>query len=177
MIETAPKPDTRQSAALAAAIKKALQRRHFCVLATSSPNGVPHAVGVQYEFVNGYLYFITFEESKKVRNIRQNAKVAVSIPVPKYPLAPPFSIQFQGTAVLMAPNDPEILSLLKDGKLKKITGHGVLDQPGGCFIRVTPGRRIHSYGLGIPALTLLRDVSHGDRTVLFSELAAKGDPQ
>jgi hypothetical protein len=45
------------------------------------------------------------------------------------------------------------------------TGQGVLKQPGGCFLKVQPARKIHTYGIGIPALTLLRDVSHGDRTV------------
>ncbi len=168
MIEEAPKPDTKQSA-LASAVKKALQRRHFCVLATASPDGIPHAVGVQYEYVNGHLYFITFEATKKVRNIRRNQNVAVAIPVPKYPMAPPFSVQFQGIAKILEPQDPEIISLLEHGKLKHITGHGVLNQPGGCFLKVTPCRKIHTYGLSIPVLTLLRDVSHGDRMLLLNE--------
>jgi hypothetical protein len=174
MTAMAGKSIRKESTRLAAQVKKAILHRHFCVLATASPDGIPHAVGVQYDFVGGYLYFITYEDTKKVRNIRGNPNVAVSIPVAKYPLAPPFSVQFQGTAIILAPDDSEILALLKSGKLKKITGHGVLKQPGGCFIQVTPGRKIHAYGLGIPALTLLRDVSHGDRSVTFEELAAVG---
>lgn len=153
---------------------KTIARHHYCTLATSTPNGKPHVVGVQYDFVDGHLYFITYKNTKKVRNISLNQNVAVCIPVPKYPLAPPLSIQFQGTATILEPQDAEIISLLESGKLKKITGHGVLNQPEGCFLKVTPKRKIHTYGLGIPALTLLRDVSHGDRSVSLHEPSPTG---
>ncbi|MFW2335916.1 hypothetical protein, partial [Ilumatobacter sp.] len=56
------------------------------------------------------------------------------------------------------------------GRLKKITSHGELDEPNGVFIAITPGRRIHSYGLGVPILDLMRDPVHnGPRSVLVGE--------
>jgi hypothetical protein len=55
------------------------------------------------------------------------------------------------------------------GELKKITSHGELDHPDGCFVRITPLRRITTYGLGMSLLTLIRDPLHAGGSV---ELAA-----
>jgi len=163
------RPNDARAASLAKKVRKIIAKHGFCSLATVSPDGAPHVVGVNYKYVNGHLYFITYESSKKARNIRSNPKVAIHIAVRQYPLhdlfGPPFSVQFSGTATILSPEDPEIVELLESGKLKSITGHGVLKQPGGCFLKVQPARKIHTYGIGIPALTLIRDVSHGDRTV------------
>lgn len=151
-------------------VEKAITRHHFCTLATSTPDGRPHAVAIQYCFVEGRLYVVTGGPSKKVRNIRSNPHVAVTIPVRKYPVGPPFSVQFQGTAEILWRDDPEIMRLIDSGKLKAITGMGVLKEPGLAFVKVKPARRINSYGLGIPLRQLLRNASHGDRSVLFDEL-------
>jgi general stress protein 26 len=151
-------------------VEKALARQHFCTLATAAPDGLPHSVAIQYAYVDGHLYFVTGGPSKKARNIRSNPHVAVTIPVRKYPFGPPFSVQFRGTAEILWPDDPEIVRLIDNGKLKAITGLGVLKEPGICFLRVKPARRIHTYGLGIPLRELLRAPSQGDRTVLFDEL-------
>ena len=150
------------------AIMKQLARSSWCTLATASANGEPHVVGVNYAFTGGHLYFLTAATAKKVRNIRENAYVAVCIPVRKYPMGPPFTIQFQGVATVLEPDDPEITSLLKAGKLKEITRHGIMNKaPDGRFIKLRPAQRIHTYGLGIPILTLIRDVTRGDRTVVI----------
>ncbi len=49
---------------------------------------------VIYVMVDGMLYINTLESSVKVRNIRQNPRVAVSIPARKLPFFPPFRVQF-----------------------------------------------------------------------------------
>jgi nitroimidazol reductase NimA-like FMN-containing flavoprotein (pyridoxamine 5'-phosphate oxidase superfamily) len=154
---------------LAKQVQKEMVRRSFCTLATAGADGAPHAVGVNYEFVGGHLYFATGESSKKMHNIRQNPRVAVFIPVRKYPMGPPFSIQFQGTATILSRDEPEIVGLLKAGKLKKITRFGVLEkEPDACFLKVKPAEKVHTYGLGIPLLTLIRNTAQGDRTVDFN---------
>jgi hypothetical protein len=66
-------------------------------------------------------------------------------------------VQFQGVAEILALDDPEIVRLHQSGRLKAITSHGELEHPGGCFVRITPAGRIHTYGLGMPLLRLLRD--------------------
>ena len=44
--------------------------------------GVPLAVGLLYEAVGTRLYALVGEDSVKARNVRQNPRVAVSVPVP-----------------------------------------------------------------------------------------------
>ena len=152
---------------LAMQVQREIVRRSFCTLATADADGAPHAVGINYAFVDGHLYLASGRLTKKVRNIRQNPRVAVFIPVRKYPMGPPWSIQFQGMATVLSHDDPEIAGLRKAGKLKNITRFGVMEKVGadGCFLKVKPARKIHTYGLGIPLLTVLRDTSQGDRTV------------
>jgi len=134
-----------------------------------------------YKFVNGSLYFATGTSTKKARNIKENPNVAVHIFVRRYavPLGPPDSLQFSGVAEILSRDDPEIVSLLNAGKLKTITGYGVLKEPDLCFLKVTPSRRMHTYGIGVPLLQLLRDVANADRTVTLNEPSAigKGGPK
>ena len=141
------------------------------MLATSSAGNRPHAVGLLYAAVDLTLYVLVASDSVKARNIRQNPKVAVSIPVRKYPFAPPMAVQFQGNAELLAPDDPEIVRLAEAeaGRLRRIAGLGAGDKPGACFVRVTPGRRIASDGIGVPLRRLLRDVTAGARSVEITD--------
>src|SRR6266508_676166 len=162
-------PETKEHSPSPEAIKREIVRRSFCTLATASADGAPHAVGINYAFLDGHLYLATSPLSKKVHNIRQNPRVAVFIPVRKYPMGPPWSIQFQGTATVLSREDPEIVGLLKAGKLKQITRFGVLDkEPDVCFLKVKPAKKIHTYGLGIPLRPTLRHTAQGDRAVHFA---------
>src|SRR3954468_15019447 len=88
-------------------IQRATERGSFCTLATSSAANRPHVVGVLYCLVEGALYIATLAGSVKVRNIKQNERVAVCTPVRRYPIGPPFSVQFQGTAVVLPTGDPQ----------------------------------------------------------------------
>ncbi len=117
-----------------------------------------------YAVVDGVLYVSTLEGSKKARNIRENPQVAVCIPVRRYPVAPPFLVQFGAMAEILSAQDPTIVALLQARRLRKITGHGALDDPGACILRITPARRVFTYGIGVPLRTLLRDPTHADRT-------------
>ena len=106
----------------------------------------------------------TSGSSKKARNIGGNPRVAVCIPVHRYPMAPPFLVQFGGTAEILSAQQPTIAELLEVGQLKKITAHGELDDPDACFLRITPDRTVHTYGIGIPLRTVLRDPIHASAT-------------
>ena len=45
---------------------------------------------------------------------------------------------------------------LDAGDLKAITSHGELDLPDGCFVRIALPDRVHTYGIGMPLLELVR---------------------
>jgi general stress protein 26 len=144
-------------------VRRAIAKHSFCTLATSSGNR-PHVVGVLYAPVDGALYVSTLQSSKKAQNIRDNPRVAVCIPVRRYPMAPPFLVQFRATAELLGNQDPTVVHLVRARRLKKITGHGELDDPENCFVRIVPDRTVHTYGIGVPLRTLLRDPLHASRT-------------
>lgn len=177
---TQPATQTRsapQSRTTPEKLKPIIARRHFCTLATASASGAPHIVGVTYQYVDDHLYIATGAPSKKARNIRENPRVAVHIPVRQYPFGPPWSIQFQGTASVLDNDDPEIVRLLESGKialppllperLKKITRFGIIKEPDGCFLKVKPARKIHTYGVGLSLREVFRDLAHADRTVIM----------
>jgi hypothetical protein len=146
--------------------RRAIDRRAFATLATTSPAGAPHVAGVLYDAVSVdpadvaagvVLYVSTSLASRKARNVAANPKVAVCIPVRRLPVGPPSSIQFQGRAELLALDDPDVTRLARAGELKGITSHGELELDGGCVVRITPSRRLHTYGLGLSLRALLRD--------------------
>lgn len=145
-------------------IRRAIARRSFCTLATSSAENRPLVVGVLYAVVDELLYVSTLSTSAKVRNISENDRVALCIPVRRYPVGPPFSVQFQARAEVHAIEDPEVSELLQAGRLKRITSHGELDDPAACMLKISPGPRVATYGLGVPLRELLRDPIHASRS-------------
>jgi hypothetical protein len=131
-----------------------------------SPAGHPHAAGVSYCAVDERLYVNTHRASRKARNVAADGRVGVVIPVRRLPVGPPFNVQFQGTAALLAQDDPEITALLARGELRGIVSHGELDEPDGCFMRIEPTRRIHTYGIGVSVIAVARDPLHnGPRSI------------
>lgn len=140
-----------------ALIRKALAKRHYAVLATVSPAGRPHAAGVLYDVAGRSLYVSTDLAGRKGRNLAAGSHVGVTIPVRRAPVGPPSAVQFQGTAELLALDDPHLLDLVAQGELKTVTGHGELEREGACFVRITPGATLHTYGLGMSLWRLIRE--------------------
>ncbi|MEZ5406637.1 MAG: pyridoxamine 5'-phosphate oxidase family protein [Acidimicrobiales bacterium] len=140
-----------------ALVERAIGRRSFCVLGTVSPAGRPHAAGVIYTSVDDDLWVSMDRSSRKARNIAANRHVHVQIPVRRGPVGPPSSIQFAATAELFGPDDPEVRRLMAQHRLKKVTGHGELERPDAALVRIRPDRVLHTYGLGLSLLKLIRD--------------------
>lgn len=142
-------------ARLRRAVEKALVKQSFMTLATVSTGQRPHAAGVLYVAVDGSLYVNTNVHSRKARNIAANGDVAACIPVRRLPVGPPSTIIFQGSAEVLGRQDENLRELLETDRLKGITSHGELDDPDNWFVRITPGGRIHTFGLGVPLRTLV----------------------
>lgn len=151
-------PTSPPAAPSADAVRAAIAKRSFATLATTSSAQRPHAAGVLYADVDGVLYVSTLRSSRKARNIAANPHVFVSIPVRRVPFgAPPSTIQFAATAELLAVDHPDVARLAAAGRLRAITGHGELELPDGCVLRITPGRTIHTYGLGMSLRALAKN--------------------
>ncbi len=148
---------------------KAVAKRSFCMLATASPSGRPHVAGVLYQAIGTTLYVNMSRDSRKARNVADNPYVAVSIPIRRLPVGgPPSTVQFQGRAEILGFDDPDIVRMVGAGELGNITGHGELDHPDGCFVRITPLRRITTYGLGMSLLKLIRDPLHAGGSIALT---------
>ena len=161
-------PTQPASPALEAKILATINKKSFCTLATTSPAGRPHVAGVVYEVVDSVVWIHASRSSRKARSIAVNPHVAICIPYRRLPAGPPFTIHFQATAELVDMDAPRVTSLLDQGELKSISGHGALEMPDGCFIAVRPGERGHSYGPGAKTLDLIRDpLNSGARTFDF----------
>lgn len=136
-------------AALRAAVAQVIANNSFCTLATSSADNRPHVAGVLYALVGRDLYINTDTTSRKARNIAENPRVAVCIPVQVDPQAPPYTASLQGTAAILRNDDPEIVRLVADRSLTAVTSHGELERPGTCFVKISPGPRVATYGIGV----------------------------
>ncbi len=139
-------------------IRAAIAKRSFATLGTTSPQHRPHAAAVLYAAVDDVLYVSTIRSSRKARNIATNPHVYVSIPVRRIPFgAPPSTIQFAATAELLPVDHPEVATLVRAERLSAITGHGELDLPGGCIVRIVPGQTVHTYGIGMSLRALAKN--------------------
>ena len=147
-----------------------LDRRSYAVIASTSETGRSHSAGVIYARGGHDLFFSTMRSSRKARNIAANGHVGVTIPVRRVPVGgPPSAIMFQARAELLEPTDPTLLDRVAAGDLKDITGHGELELPDGVFVRVTLPRRLHTYGLGMSLLSLIRDPLNAAGTVTLPQ--------
>jgi len=144
----------------AQAVLEAIGKRSFATVASTSPEGWPHAAGVLYAMSGDALYISTMRASRKARNILENPKVAVSVPVRRAPVGPPSNISFQATGRVLELDDPELRAAAASGDLKAVTGHGELELEGGCFLRIGLPRKAVTYGLGMSLLSLIRDPMH-----------------
>ena len=160
---TAPEAGTPDPAPPAARVLDAADvlatvgRRSFATLATVSPAGHPHSAGVLFALDGAAFYVSTFRESRKARNVAAEPRVALTVPVPRMPFAPPGTVQLQGRAEVLDLDHPDVLAGAESGALKAVTRHGELELPGGCFLRITPTGRLHTYGIGMSLLQYLRD--------------------
>jgi hypothetical protein len=127
-------------------------------VATVSPAGRPHVAGVLYELVGTTMWINTTASSRKARNVAHGGHVGVVVPVRRVPAGgPPSAVQFQADAEVVAVDHPDVVRLVSERRLASITGHGELDLPGSCFIRVELPRRLHTYGLGMSLVSLIRN--------------------
>lgn len=166
MTTTQDAPSSFDAAGHLERITKAIGSRSFAVLSTVSGAGFPHAAGIAYSAVGTTLYVNTERSSRKARNVANDDRVAIAIPVRRLPVGPPFTVHFQGRAAVLAMDHPEITALVAAGRLANVICHGELDEPDGCFLRIVPGGRIHSYGIGVSPLAVARDPLHvGARTI------------
>ncbi len=101
---------------------------------------------------------------KKVRNIRENPRVAFGIPYPHHFIrpAPDFCIQFQGTAEILPLEDPGAARAFRQNPmLRRILDQQAPRADGDIFLKIIPEVKIFGFGLGMNIFKLLKNIERG----------------
>ena len=145
-------------------IERLMSRNHFCILATATRDGSPQSTGVIYCSRGLDIYVYTDEHSVKVKNIRHNPRVAVTIPIwERRPFwVPPQVIQFQGIADILPEDDSVARGVYRFKVLFMHVDAGTFEARG-CFLHIRPTRHINSYGVGVARRRMARHPEEANR--------------
>jgi pyridoxamine 5'-phosphate oxidase-like protein len=130
----------------------------FAVIGYTTRSGEPRSSGVVYKTVGRRLYVATAPESWKARHIAASGLVSVTVPVRRggilslvFPI-PPATISLHGTAIVHAPDSPNVQPLLKE--LAPLLPADRRDSA--AIIEVIPEGSFVTYGVGV-SLSKMRD--------------------
>ncbi|MBW6436307.1 pyridoxamine 5'-phosphate oxidase family protein [Actinoplanes hulinensis] len=117
---------------------------NMCVLATSDPDGAPHATPVRYFSREFTLIFTSLGSSPKIRNLRADPRVSAGVFAP---LAGPESsrgAQLFGTARVLAPGDAAFDEhwAIVSPRIDEAERAGFLADPSRCVLGVISPARI-----------------------------------
>ncbi|MHA1868247.1 MAG: pyridoxamine 5'-phosphate oxidase family protein [Candidatus Heimdallarchaeaceae archaeon] len=137
-------------------IRKILKKNNWLVISTISKNNLPQSSVVMYKSDGKEIYFVTGKNTLKTKNIQFNDNVSITIPLYRnlfYKLipAPPAEIHFKAKAQIVSKKDEKAREVLKEIiKFEEKTG----TTEESIWIKVTPGRKIATYGLGVKLLDM-----------------------
>ena len=110
-------------------------------LATLRPDGSPHVAPVWFHYDGQSLKVVSEKKSVKVRNIRHDPRVSVSIPTPSEPYK---YVLFDGTATVSLDEIPELTRSMAVRYMGQVQGERyaerVLQELDFCLITVTPSK-------------------------------------
>jgi PPOX class probable F420-dependent enzyme len=118
-----------------------------CRVATVGTRGVPHLVPVCHVMVDGKVYFASGDDGRKVLNIRENPRVAVTVDLYSEDWANLKGVMIQGAARLIerGPRFRRIRRLLYD-KYLQYASEAALDESDSMIVEVVPDR-VFTWGL------------------------------
>ena len=143
-----------------------IEQRFFAVLGMVTPRGEPRTAGIVYVARERQVYVGTLESAWKVRHIRQNPRVSVTVTIPRripfmpFLPIPPATITFQGHATVQRGDamQQEVLEALFKGM--EIDEQFVAAS---CLIRIEPQGDFVTYGVGVSMRTMRNPEKSGGR--------------
>ena len=128
------------------AVAKFLRWQRVCRVATTGSSGVPHVVPVCHVLVDDKIYFGSESDAKKVKNLRANPHLAITVDLYSDDWSILRGVMLQGTAVLIerGPRFRKIQRLLYE-KYPQYPEEAALGA-GAVIVEVTP-KHIFSWGL------------------------------
>jgi hypothetical protein len=155
-----------------------LRKRNFAVLSTIIREGGPHSVGVNYGVSTPgrelMIYVMTRRHLQKARNIAENPRVSLVVPVTRRLLwfLPPPTIQVYGRAEIRDWTDPEGVEVFRRFWIGRriLAAYQESYRRGEtriCFLRIAPDPVIHTYMVGSSVWQLRRRMESGTGKVII----------
>lgn len=155
-----------------------LRKHNFVVLSTAGEDGRPASAGVTYGVSRPgqelALYVMTRTHLQKTRNIAQNPRVSLVIPLPRRLLwfLPPPTIQLQGRAEILGWTDASGTEVFKHFWMGRhiLSAYQEAYRRGEtriCFLKITPDPVISTYMVGEGVWEVKRRMEAGAAKVVI----------
>ena len=133
------------------AVAKLLTRERVCRVATVGEGGMPHIVPVCPVLVEGKVYFASGSDSRKVRNLKVNPRLAVLVDLYSEDWSFLKGVMVQGTAKLLqrGPQFRKIRTLLYR-KYPQYPEEAALEESDDTIVEMTP-TRLSLWGVDEPS--------------------------
>ena len=138
---------------LADEVRNLFKRNNSLVLSTVSSKGNPQSSLVVYVSDGETIYVMTGEMTQKIKNIKKNPLVSVTIPFYKnllhrlITMAPPASLTFKADADILPFNEEEPRKLFKK-RMRMEPPDMPNEKP--VWVRLKPKSRVVCRGVGVP---------------------------
>lgn len=123
------------------AVAKLLTRERVCRVATVNEGGMPHVVPVCPVLAEGKVYFASGSDSRKVRNLKANPRLALLVDLYSEDWSSLKGVMVQGTVRLLqrGPQFRKIRTLLYR-KYPQYPEEAALEESGDTIVEMTPTR-------------------------------------
>ena len=137
----------KKSATLTGDAAELVARERVCRVATVSGEGVPHLVPVCHVLMNGKIYLGSGDDATKVRNLKANPRVTVTVDLYSDHWGSIKGVMVQGRAALIdkGPRFRKVRALLY-AKYPQYPTDAALDESDSVIVEVTPSR-VFSWGM------------------------------
>lgn len=137
-------------------VRRILRKKNWLVLGTVDDKNFPHSSVVVYQSDGYTLYCLTGKNTLKAKNIRSNSKVSVTLPFRKNFFhkiipTPPAELHFTAEAEIKPFEDKDARKIFSK-YLKYL--ENVDSQEESIWLKITPSKRILTYGVGIKLLKM-----------------------
>jgi PPOX class probable F420-dependent enzyme len=128
-------------------VSQLLARERVCRVATADPDGQPHLVPVCHVMVGEKIYFGSGNDARKVENLRQNPRIALTVDLYSEDWSHLKGVMVQGTAALIerGPRFKQARARLYE-KYPQYPEEAALATSDSVIVEVTP-TRVFTWGL------------------------------
>jgi nitroimidazol reductase NimA-like FMN-containing flavoprotein (pyridoxamine 5'-phosphate oxidase superfamily) len=132
---------------LKSSLAKLVEWERVCHVATASAAGVPHVVPVCHVLTDGKLYFASETGARKIKNVRQNPHVTVTVDLYSDDWANLKGVMIQGSAAFVTKSRFRKIRRLLYAKYPQYPDMSAIGDRDSVIVEVTP-RHAFAWGMG-----------------------------